>query len=338
MMKSHNFTFLSYPERWMLDEPVNKKHENERFEGSINTERKGYMNKVTIALLLVVLIWACDLRGQTVIPNAGFENWTSFGSYSDPTGWDTPNEELMMIPFIGITVVSKSTDHHGTGSFSAKLETKHFTLPPLDIPGFMTCGKLIINLASGTFVLSGGVPVVDQPTHLKGFFKYIPKGGDSCVIGIGLTKTSGTTIDTVGLGSFSTKDTITDWTPFSAWINYISAMSTAQETKTIGTILYVDDLYLDYTVGSSAKDPDAGINVYNDRETRRLMMFFDFASTENTRVRLYDMIGRNCARVDPCPVKAGRKVIAYESMRPGIYVLEITHDNQIYTKKFFLNQ
>lgn len=312
------------------------------FNGSLN------MKSVNWIVFLFVFMSVNILRGQTVIPNAGFENWTNFGNYSDPTGWDTPNQELMMIPFIGITVVSKSTDHHGTGSFSAKLETKHYTIPSMDVPGFMTCGKLVINLSSGSFVLSGGVPVVDIPTHLKGYYKYIPKGGDSCAIGIGLTKTTGAVVDTVGIGSFSTKDTVNDWTPFSAWINYISAVapdtmniiaiSTAQEVMTVGTTLYVDDLYLDYTVGFDKKDPAAGISIYNDRETDRLMVFFDFEISENTSIRLFDMTGRCVSAVEAFPVKNGRKVISYLGMQKGVYVMEVVHDGKPYTKKFFLNQ
>ncbi len=288
------------------------------------------------------------LHGQTVIPNASFESWTTGGNYSDPVGWDTPNEELMLIPFIGITVVSKSTDHHGTGSYSVKLETKHYTIPPTDVPGFMTCGKLTVSLISGTYSLTGGVPVTDIPTHLKGYYKYFPKGGDSCAIGIGLTKTTGTILDTIGMGSFSTKDTIADWTPFSAWIDYIStvvpdtmnivAMSTAQEVMTIGTVLYVDDLYLDYTVGYDKKDPAAGISVYNDRETSRLMVFFDFPEPELISIRLISMTGQDISALRPGSVKNGRKIIGYEGRGQGVYLLQIVHDNKVFTRKFFLGQ
>ena len=306
------------------------------------------MIKFKIAIICCLMTAVSILQGQTVIPNSGFENWTNFGNYSDPAGWDTPNEELMAIPFFGFTVVTKSTDHHGTGSFSAKLETKHLTFPALDIPGFMTCGKLTIDIATGSFILSGGVPVVDIPTHLKGFYKYIPKGGDSCVIGIGLTKTTGSIQDTVGLGSFSTKDTVTDWTPFSAWIDYLSttapdtmniiALSTAQDVMTIGTILYVDDLYLDYTVGTDKKDATAGISFYNDRETRRLMVFLDFENPEFTGIRLFNMMGQEVSTIKSGLVQSGRRIIQYAEMPQGVYILQIEHAGRIVTKKFFLNQ
>ncbi|MEI7727689.1 MAG: hypothetical protein WCK09_21460 [Bacteroidota bacterium] len=305
------------------------------------------MNIVKSIVFCCFLTAATILQGQTVIPNASFENWTTFGNYTDPTGWDTPNQELMSIPFFGISVVTKSTDHHGTGSFSAKLETKHLTLPPLDVPGFMTCGKLVIDINAGSFILSGGVPVVDVPTHLKGYYKYFPKGGDSCVIGIGLTKTTAGVQDTVGLGAFSTKDTISDWAPFSAWIDYISAtapdsmnivaLSTAQEVMTVGTILYVDDLYLDYTVGFDKKDPAAGVRIYNDRETRRLMVFFDFPMEQSTSLKLINMRGETVHAILPESIKKGRQIIPYENLTRGIYLLQILHGGMVMTKKFFLN-
>lgn len=304
------------------------------------------MNLIKSISFCSLLMTQILLNGQTVIPNAGFENWTTFSNYSDPTGWDTPNQELMSIPFFGTTVVTKSTDHHGSGSYSAKLETKHLTLPPLDVPGFMTCGKLVIDINAGTFILSGGVPVVDQPTHLKGYYKYLPKGGDSCVIGIGLTKTTAGVQDTVGLGAFSTKDTVADWTPFSAWIDYISttapdtmniiAMSTAQEVMTIGTILYVDDLYLDYTVGFDKKDPAAGVRIYNDRETSRLMIFLDFPEAQTTSAKLISMRGETVFTIRPEPVDKGRLIVPYESFSQGIYLLQLMHGNMVLTRKFFI--
>ncbi|HSN50689.1 MAG TPA: hypothetical protein VLR52_05610, partial [Bacteroidales bacterium] len=172
------------------------------------------------------------------------------------------------------------------------MESKHITLPPLDVPGFITNGNLTLDIANLSYSVTGGEPVIDMPTHLKGYYKYLPKGGDSCLIAIGLFKRNGTMRDTIGGGYFSTKDTIPDWTPFSAWIDYdtvvqpdsmnVFALSTAQETVTPGTVLLLDNLYFDYTVGIKRNDPKAGISVYNDRETSRLMVFFDFVTPEST--------------------------------------------------------
>ena len=305
------------------------------------------MKKIILFPFFFILSGIPFLMAQTVIPNPSFESWTTTGNYSNPTGWDTPNQELMSIPFFGFSVVTKSTDHQGTGSFSAKLETKHLTLPPMDIPGFMTCGTLTVDITGGTYTLSGGVPCVDLPTHLKGYYKFAPKGGDSCVIGIGLTKTTGSVKDTIAFGSFSTKDTIPDWTPFSAWIDYqstvapdtmnIIAMSTAQDVMTPGTILYIDNLFLDYTVGFREDDPAAGIQVYNDRETSRLMIFFDFPKGQHSSIRLVNMTGRQVFGADCGVMCKGQRIIPYGDLNQGVYLLEILHNNKVITKKYFLN-
>lgn len=306
-----------------------------------------YFTKIILAVLFTTAIY-CRASAQTLIPNSSFENWNTFPNYSDPVSWDSPNEELSSIPIFGTTVVTKSTDHHGTGSYSVRLESKHITIPPLDAPGFITTGTLTINLSNGTYTIGGGAPITDQPTHLQGYYKYFPKGGDSCLIGIALFKTIGSVQDTVAYGDFSTKDTVSDWTFFSAWISYdtvmnpdtmnVFAFSTASDAVTPGTVLYLDDLFLDYTAGIPVNDPSAGINIYNDRETSRLMIFFGFEKPEPTSVYLYNMMGQNVALIPTEPVGHARKVIAYGDLRPGIYVLEIVHSDKKFCRKYFLKQ
>jgi hypothetical protein len=307
------------------------------------------MRKIFTLFTAVLLFNAWNGAAQTVIPNASFESWTTVGNYTNPTSWDTPNEELMAIPFFGVATVTKSTDHYGSGSFSAKLETKHITLPPLDAPGFITLGTLTLDISTMSYTIDGGAPVVDRPTHLKGVYKFAPKGGDSCLVGIGLFKTTGGVRDSVAYGEFSTKDTVPDWTPFSIWIDYdtvitpdtmnIFALSTAQEVIAVaGTVLWLDDFYLDYTVGYDETDPAAGIRVYDDRETRRLMLWFDFPREENISVHLFDMTGRRVAGTAPGPVKAGREVLPYGNLRSGIYILEVIRGDRKMTKKYLLNR
>jgi hypothetical protein len=299
----------------------------------------------TTILLFCSLLLAGLLTAQTVIPNGGFEAWTSYGSYSNPDSWDTPNEELMSIPFFGTATVSKSTDMHG-GAFSAKLESKHITLPPLDAPGFVITATLTLDIASMSFVISGGVPINDQPSHLTGFYKFLPKGGDSCIIGIGLFRTTAGLRDSIAHAEFSTKDTVTDWTPFSAWIAYdtvvnpdtmqVYALSSAQEIMTPGTVLYVDDIALDYITGFNAQDPGAGIRIYHDRESNRLMMFFDFPEYQEVSVHLFNMQGQEVRSLTPEPMQNGRQIIPVNGLPQGVYILEILHGDKKYTRKYFL--
>jgi hypothetical protein len=304
------------------------------------------MNLVRLLLFFWTALIVHDAWPQSIIPNASFETWISYGNYSNPESWDTPNAELMAIPFFGTTVVTKSTDHHGPGSFSARLETKHILLPPIDVPGFVTLGNLELDINNLTYTVTGGAPAVDQPTHLKGFYKFIPKGGDSCMIGIGLFKTAAGVQDSIAYGYFATKDTVPDWEYFSAWIDYdtlltpdtmnIIALSTAQEVIPVpGSVLFIDDLFLDYTVGFKEQDPAAGVMTYYDRETGRIIIFYDFPKEQTVSVLLFDMRGQLITSSEPQKVSRSKTILPVDDLSSGIYMVVIRHNNLIFTKKFF---
>ena len=301
--------------------------------------------KHLISFVLTFLMISA-VKSQTTIPNGSFEDWVNYSNYSDPQYWDTPNEELMAIPFFGTTVVTRSNDHQA-GTYSAKLETKHITLPPVDVPGVLTLGELTIDIFTQTYTINGGAPINDIPTHLKGFFKFQPQGGDSCVIGIGLTRMNGGVRDSIGAGYYSTHDTVNAWTPFSAWIDYdtvavpdtfnILVMSSAVEVPTPGTILYVDDLFLDYTVGRDEDDPSTGIRVYQDKEVGELIVFFDFIYPQITSISLYNMTGQNMVEYPSKTIEKDRVTFNYSGFRSGIYILEVIHNNNRFIRKFFFN-
>jgi hypothetical protein len=306
------------------------------------------MRKIFSSLLFAGFLFSLAGFSQTAIPNGDFEQWKPVsGNYQDPLYWDTPNPEIANIPFIGITVVSKSTDHE-SGAYSVKLETKHLSFPPLDIPGFITLGDFTMDLTAGTYSITGGVQITDNPTHLKGYYKFFPVGGDSCVIGIGLFRFNAGIRDTIGSGYMSVKDSVTDWTPFSAWIDYtisgapdsmnIFAISSAEEVGMhVGTNLYIDNLFLDYTVSVNDKDPGSCIDTYLDRETKRLLVFFDFPENRQTSLALYNMMGTRVADLPAMMTRNERRILSYGSLPQGVYLLEVVHDGQKYCRKFFLN-
>jgi len=284
-------------------------------------------------------------QAQTV-PNGDFETWTSHSHYDDPQYWDTPNQEVCTILTGYTNVVSKSTDHQ-SGSFSVKLETKNIPFFNVVIPGVITLGTLTIDILNLTYSITGGVPITIPVTHLKGFYKFIPKGGDSCAVGIGLTQWHDGMRDSVGLGYFSTHSTVSTWTPFSAWINIdslatpdtmnILAISSAMSNPTAGTVLYLDGLYLDYAVGTKDERPSAGIEIYQDRELKELLVFLDFSSDQSTSLKLLNMMGQTVVDI-PSELRKKEKIsVHYDHLDRGIYILEIIHNNKKFSRKFILN-
>lgn len=304
------------------------------------------MKQICTFSVCFFFILVFQLNGQTPVPNGDFETWINYGTYSNPQYWDTPNQVVSIaIPF-GTQVVTKSSDHE-SGSFSARLESQQLTYPSVCVPGVVTLGTLNINLFTQAFTLTGGVPISDMPTHLKGWFKFQPKGGDSCAIGIGLTKWNSGVRDSVGIGTFSTHDTVNTWTPFYAWINYvineqpdtfnIVAMSSADSVPTAGTVLYVDNIALDYTVGINHDDPSAGISVYQDKQEKQILVYFDFDQPESTGIRLFNMTGQVVSKTSMENLMKTRKIINYQGYSTGLYVLEILHNRKIFSRKFLIN-
>jgi hypothetical protein len=286
------------------------------------------------------------LQGQTPVPNGDFENWPDSDIYHNPQFWDTPNKAIAIAFPLNTRVVTKSTDHE-SGSFSARLESKQLSLPSIVVPGVVTLGKLTINIFTQTFSINGGAPITDKPTYLKGFYKFQPKGGDSCAIGIGLTKWNQGKRDSVGIGAFFAHDTINVWTPFSARIYYsltetpdtfnILAISSAVISPTAGTVLFVDNITLDYALGIDREDPSSGINIYQDGEERQILVYFDFDKPESTGLRLFNMAGQVVAQTPAEILEKDRRIIKYEGFSRGLYVLEILHGGKKYCKKFFIN-
>jgi len=299
------------------------------------------------AAFLFALSSSGTLQAQTPVPNGDFELWDNFTGYSNPQLWDSPNDTLMLIPFFGKPVVFKSTDHHG-GAYSCKLLTQYIAFPlgPFNCPGVITLGRLSIDIINQTFNVTGGVPISDQPTHLMGYYKFQPVGGDSCTMGIVLYKTTAGVQDTIAGGYFSAKAATTDWTHFSAWIYYdtivtpdtmnIMCISSAQFDMNAGTALWLDDLYLDYTVGFNEKDPGAGISVYQDKETERLIVFCEFPEEQTVVSRLFDISGREIECHGPVQITNGRMVLPYNGFRQGLYILAVQHQGKTFTKKFLL--
>jgi hypothetical protein len=305
-----------------------------------------YFMKSKLYLFIVIPFLLIRIVSAQTIPNNDFETWISHGQYSDPQYWDTPNQEVCQLVFLYTTVVSKSTDHQ-SGNYSAKLESKQLPVVGVVVPGVITLGTLSIDIVNMTYGISGGVPISDKPTHLKGFFKFQPKGGDSCMIGIGLSKWITGGRDSIGIGVFSCHDTVISWTPFSAWIDYIDAatpdtmniiaISSATFTPTPGTILYVDDLYLDYTTAVNDENPGKGIDIYQDKELRELLVFFNFPESRSTSLRLFDVMGRKVTEIPSRLIGKERVKLSYGELNPGLYILEIVNNNKRFCRKFIFN-
>jgi hypothetical protein len=106
---------------------------------------------------------------------------------------------------------------------------------------------------------------------------------------------------------------------------------------TAGTVLYVDNISLDYTTGINREDPASGIDIYQDREEQQILVYFDFEKPEATEIQLFNMTGQVVAKIPAESLEKDRKIMKYKGFTTGIYVMEILHGGKKYCKKFFIN-
>lgn len=112
------------------------------------------------------------------IPNGGFEEWTDFMMYEDPTNWGSMN---MMALLGGPEVATKTTDSH-SGTYALQLAAGIDDIGQdgeMDtIPGLIMLGELIQSEESTT----SGVPFTHQPDSLEGWFKLSSPQGDAFLV------------------------------------------------------------------------------------------------------------------------------------------------------------
>lgn len=292
-----------------------------------------------LASALIILVGS--VFSQT-IPNAGFENWITTGSYANPQFWDSPNAETAVIPIIGFSTVTKSTDAH-SGSFSARLETK--SLLGMPIPGMLTLGNLTINIASFNFTLTGGVPFNLRPEKLKGFYKYAPAGGDTMVVGVVFYKNnlSGGS-DTIGVAYYLSNAAVSTWTAFETYVDWftsetpdtmnIFSVSSASMQGNAGTVLMLDDLGFDYSapVATPQKSKETVVASYNPSGSL-VQVYLTLPAEKMARISLVNLIGQSLKTVES-EISTGSMVsIPVSDLPKGLYLVKVQAGTSQYVRK-----
>ncbi len=204
------------------------------------------MKKIVLAIFCMVVF--SFGRAQNAIPNAGFENWTNYGSYEDPDNWGTINNLTSPI-FIKTVTKATGADAH-SGSYALKMESKNVPIQGT-APGIAATGVINAN----TQAVDGGVVYSKRPISITGWYKYLPNGVDTGSVFVTLWKwNTGThSRDEVGSAELLFTATVSTYTQFTANFAYTSSnfpdsmvitllTSSRAAGSPTGTQLFIDDL------------------------------------------------------------------------------------------------
>lgn len=280
------------------------------------------MKKIT---LLLALIFALAVKIHAQIPNNGFENWTSFGTYDDPSFWGSTNSSSGG-QFYAIT---KSTDHFPTsiGQYSVRVENNISYNPNNFARGF---------LATGPPPPAPDFPITGHPTSLTGYYKFIPQNGDTMTVQIQLYANG----NSVAFASFTSTDTVPQWTPFTLSIpNYLSADSASiiisayyangfQYLPHGNSVLYLDNLNFDNLITAGIPDFDLENSLSVSPNPFSSMTKIETAENlTDATLSVYNLYGQEVKQINKL---FGKEInLCRDHLPTGLYFFKIIQENKV---------
>lgn len=277
--------------------------------------RTNTMNPALPFSIALSLALATTVQAQN-IPNGGFENWTSQGSYIDPDGWLTSN-------MVSWSVANMLTCEQGSpgvvGAHFVKVSDRFLTGAGMQ-QGSITVGEW------GSFP---AFPYTGRPDALNGFWQFHPQnGGSDGVVSAALTRWNSVTHQREYIANAPIHATaaINSWTAFSSPFLYYSneipdsaivSISATNASAGDGTSIWVDELSFGNVQGVAENSAPVRFTLWPSPATERLHIE---ASSPIAEVTVQDICGRVMVRTAPSQATA---TVEVGELPAGIYLAQL---------------
>ncbi len=300
-------------------------------------------NRFSLLFVFLFSSIMINVNAQQQLPNAGFENWTQYATYTQPDQWKTLDSSTTLL---GVTFTSKETSPH-SGASAIKLQSKEVNVlfTKIPAPGLATLGKISISIGSTPPAkISGGIPFTGRPIKLKGYYKYAPVTGDSAFIGIILQKRNvknPSKTDTIGGGAIKLSSPVSVFTPFELNIYYpvndlpdtlnVLLASSNPFSPKPGSILTIDDLLLEYDLTSvnEQKTNETNFVIFPNPVTSEATVSVDFKDVQPTCLTVYNIIGEKVYETPLENISKKTYQINMSGLVSGSYLFVVTHGDQV---------
>lgn len=291
-------------------------------------------------LFLTFTALAVTICLNAQIPNAGFENWTSMGSYSNPDGWGTLNDLT--------TAAAVYTAEKGTpgspGSSYLKLTSK--TAGPTVANGIAVSGVLnpsTLQPVSG-FAYSG------QPAALTGKWQHMIYGSSQGSISAQLTRwdaTSGMRI-VVASANVTLSGMAMSWANFSIPFNYIDAQAPDSCVITLKAsgmnptnmdYLWVDNLNLSGNVAGLSEILNLNnVQIFPNPSAELITVSFNSTDKSNYKVQILNQSGQMLQQKDLEPINGKvSTTFSVGALSKGTYFVRISDQKTTVSRSIILN-
>ena len=226
------------------------------------------------------------------IPNGGFENWTTIGTYQDPDNWITMNSSTSPA---GVFSCEEGTPG-AVGNAFVKVTSRQMVpgQPASTVPGILISGDAATGIA--------GFPYTQRPAALNGSWQYGIQANDAGSILVLFSKWNADTqtSDPVGTATMPITGSLTGWHTFSVPITYVSALDPDSAAIVVfssagaavdGSFVWLDDLSFGAASSSGIEVADAaiGLKIYPSPTVDVLDVMAEQPVAE---VTMMDMTGR----------------------------------------------
>lgn len=281
------------------------------------------MNTTTIkiqmtGLLFVILFVTCSIFAQ--VPNNSFENWSGNSLDSWNFGYSDPGYEN----------VFQSTDAT-EGNYSVRLKPVYNNLEG-NVP------RAAIN--------TGMFPLTTAYESLSGDIKGTLAGGDDFVITVDLFK-DGTTL---AVGSYSTSQSSSEWSSFTAPINYgftdvpdsawINVLVTNGTTATEGTDYLVDNLHFEGSSSINDLQEPADLSLYPNPAIDRFSLSFTLNQADQLTFFILNLSGQTQSTIKSQLLQSGPNNISISTtdLTPGVYLLKAVGNQTAFVKEIVVGK
>lgn len=253
------------------------------------------MKKIIHILIFTFIVNLCFSQ----IPNSGFENWTSMGSYENPDSWGTMNNTTALS---GIFTATKATPG-SPGSYYLKLTSQ--TIASVVVNGIAVSGIL----DSVNQIPKSGFPFSLRPQSFTGKWQHMISGTSQGSVSVLLTQWNAplSKRDTIATASQTLSGMAMSWANFSINFVYesgafpdtcIIVLKASGATPAAGDYLWADNLAFSGSVVGISENNIQKLSMISFPNPANNEIKFSFPTTLNKGDLLIitDMLGNEVLR------------------------------------------
>ncbi len=285
----------------------------------------------TVALMFVFTI----SRAQT-IPNAGFESWTSMGSYNNPDSWSCLNS--ITAPMSTYTCMKGTPGKMG----AAYLNLTSKTVSGIGVvPGVAVSGLI----DQTTMKAKSGFAYNSRPLNLTGSWQHMIYGSTQGFIDVLLTRWDATAKTRVTVASAHNvlSGMAMSWAAFTIPLTYVDSnnpdsciitLSASGTNPTANDYLWVDNLGFSGTVsGVSTLNFNGNVTLFPNPSSENIGIDLSSLNDKILMLRIYDVQGKLIKEIQS-PEASSNLSLNISDLSKGNYILTVITGVGIINKKF----